>query len=147
MDWADRGRSGAGGLALLLSPVAGDSGESGHRARGLAHGTQIGRNPESFPDTHGSPLMGMGYAALAAALRDRVAGGEEAVPGATPGAFRSLLDANRWWFLLARCPDGTYAYQPNRDNAGYGPDSRLTASAVVALILSIPEGGLAILGD
>ena len=31
----------------------------------------IGEHPESFPDTHGSPVMGMGYAAMAANVDER----------------------------------------------------------------------------
>ena len=92
----------------------------------------IGDHPESFPDTHGSPTMGMAFAALAAHVE--------------PSAFRKLMDANRWWFTLSECTDGTFYYQPNRDNAGYGADSRLSASAVTALILSIPKNSLHLTG-
>jgi hypothetical protein len=56
------------------------------------------------------------------------------------------MDANRYWFALAQCGDGTFYYQPNRDNAGYGDDSRLSASAVTAFILTIPRRSLAITG-
>ncbi len=62
-----------------------------------------------------------------------------------PAAFRSLMDANCWWFALAECPDGSFYYQPNRDNAGYGPRGRLAASAVTAFVLSIPAGRLTLL--
>ena len=102
------------------------------RLRGRRHVAVIGAHPQSFPDTHGSPLMGMGYAAAAAAWDAQ--------------AFRSLMDANRWWFALAECPDGTFYYQPNRDNAGYGPRSRVLASAVTAFILGIPDHALALTG-
>ena len=44
------------------------------------------------------------------------------------------------------CADGTFYYQPNRDNAGYGADSRLKTSAVVALIFSIPKRSLCLTG-
>jgi hypothetical protein len=76
--------------------------------------------------------MGMVFTALAA--------------NTDPQAFRKLMDANRWWFVLSRCHDGTYYYQPNRDNAGYGNDSRLSASAVTALIFSIPKRSLHLTG-
>ncbi len=76
--------------------------------------------------------MGMGYAAAAASFDAK--------------SFRSLMDANRWWFVLAQCGDGSFYYQPNRDNAGYGADSRLSASAVTAFILSLSKGGLQISG-
>jgi len=127
-DWADMGRTGAAGLANLLSPYD----DKAYRKRAQAHALVIGEHPESFADTHGSPLMGMGYAALAA--------------NANPESFRRLMDANRWWFTLAECSDGSFYYQPNRDNAGYGGDSRLAASAVTALILSIPRRNLHVTG-
>ena len=63
-----------------------------------------------------------------------------------PASFRALMDANRWWFALAQCTDGTYYYQPNRDNAGYGGDSRMTASSVTAFMLLIPKRGLVMTG-
>jgi hypothetical protein len=88
----------------------------------------IGRHPQSFPDTHGSPAMGMAYTALGA--------------GVDPANFRKLMDANRWWFALAHCADGTCYYQPNRDNAGYGADARMTASSVTAFILPLPKRSL-----
>jgi len=127
-DWADMGRTGAAGIANLLSPYK----EGEYQKRARAHAKVIGLHPESFPDTHGSPIMGMGYAALAA--------------NAIDGSFRSLMDANRWWFILSQCHDGSFYYQPNRDNAGYGADSRLSATAVTAFIHSIPKRNLHLTG-
>lgn len=127
-DWADMGRTGAAGIALHLHPWP----DASIKARARKHSLVIGEHPLSFPDTHGSPIMGMGYAALAANV--------------DPANFRRLMDANRWWFTLAQCADGTFYYQPNRDNAGYGASSRLSASAVTAFILSIPKGALLITG-
>ena len=126
--WADMGRTGTAGLANLLSPYR----DSVYRERTLSHARVIGDHPESFPDTHGSPTMGMGYAAAAA--------------NADPKSFRRLMDANRWWFELAHCPDGSFYYQPNRDNAGYGSDSRMSATAVTAFVFSIPHRNLHITG-
>ena len=123
-NWADMGRTGAAGIANYLSPYK----EARYRERALRHARVIGSHPESFPDTHGSPLMGMGYAALAAFTDE--------------AAFRALMDSNRWWFVLAQCEGGSFYYQPNRDNAGYGSDSRVAASAVTAFILSLPQRGL-----
>lgn len=122
--WADMGRTGASGIAHWMSPYKSRE----HREHATAHAAIIGRHPESFPDTHGSPMMGMAYAALAAWHH--------------PASWRSLMDASRWWFTLAQCHDGTFYYQPNRDNAGYGGDSRSMPSAVVAFILSIPKANL-----
>jgi hypothetical protein len=127
-DWADMGRTGAAGVANRLAPYD----DERYAQRALAHAHVIGTHPESFPDTHGSPLMGMGYAALGAL--------------ADPRSFESLMAANRWWFVLARCPDGSFYYQPNRDNAGYGPHARVTASAVVAFLLAIPRRSLHLTG-
>ena len=123
-DWADHGRTGASAIAHWLSPYEGGP----HRARALRQANLIGEHPESFPDTHASPLMGMGWVALGASI--------------DPSSFRRLMDANRWWFVLAESHDGTFCYQPNRDNAGYGRDSRLQASATTALILTIPRRSL-----
>jgi len=125
--WADMGRTGASGIAHWLSPF------DEHRNMAKRHAVVIGEHPESFPDTHGSPLMGMGYAALAASVH--------------PASFERLMAANRWWFILAECPDGSFHYQPNRDNAGYGADARLAASAVTAFVLSIPQRGLVLTGS
>jgi len=127
-DWADMGRTGAAGIANALSPY----GEARYKEQGLAHARVIGTHPESFPDTHGSPIMGMGYAALGANV--------------DPRCFQSLMAANKWWFVLSQCPDGSFYYQPNRDNAGYGGDSRIAATAVTAFIFSIPKHSLHLTG-
>jgi hypothetical protein len=127
-DYADMGRTGAAGLANWLSPYA----DASYQERAKQHAACIGAHPDSFPDTHGCPTMGMAFTALAA--------------NANPEDFRRLMDANRWWFTLSECGDGTFYYQPNRDNAGYGGDSRLSASAVTALILSIAKRSLHLTG-
>ena len=127
-DWADQGRTGAAALANLLTPFS----DTKYRRRATLAIEQIGAHPESFPDTHGSPILGMGFAAAATRF--------------SQPNFRALMDANRWWFALAQCGDGSYYYQPNRDNAGYGADSRISASAATAFIFSIPEAKLVITG-
>lgn len=126
--WADLGRTGAAGIACWLGPYP----EARYRERALLHAKVIGQHPESFPDTHGSPLMGMAWAAVAAHV--------------DPESFRRLMDENRWWFALAQCADGSFCYQPNRDNAGYGDDARLAATAVVAFVLSVDKRSLVITG-
>lgn len=127
-NYADMGRTGASGVANFLAPYPGGE----YRKRALAHAKIIGEQPLSFPDTHGSPIMGMGYAAAAAHF--------------DPASFRRLMDANKWWFVLSQCCDGSFYYQPNRDNAGYGADSRVSASAVTAFIFSLPKKNLAVSG-
>lgn len=126
-DWADMGRTGATAVAFRLSPYGEEEVE-----RGLRHAALIGTHPESFPDTHGSPIMGMAFGAAGAA--------------GDPRALRKLMDANRWWFTLAQCTDGSFYYQPNRDNAGYGADSRIGATAATAFILSIARQNLRVTG-
>jgi hypothetical protein len=126
--WADLGRTGASALAHALAP----SPDPDARAFARRQTALIGQHPESFPDTHGSPPMGMAFAAVATAF--------------DPPSLRALMDANRFWFALSQCCDGSYYYQPNRDNAGYGADSRIVASAVTAFIFSIPERNLVLTG-
>ncbi len=122
------GRTGAAGIANFLSPYA----DPEYCKRAIAHAKVIGQHPQSFPDTHGSPPMGMAITALAANVE--------------PDSFRKLMDANRWWFTMAQCTDGSFYYQPNRDNAGYDSDARMTASSVVAFIFTIPKRNLVITG-
>ena len=126
--WADMGRTGAAAIANSLSPYP----DVSYRNRARLHSKIIGLHPQSFPDTHGSPAMGMAYSALGAHV--------------DPANFRKLMDANRWWFALAQCSDGTFYYQPNRDNAGYGSDARMTASSVTAFILVISKRSLVLTG-
>ena len=127
-DWADPGRTGAAGIANFLSPYP----EPVYKTRALLHSKVLGDHPQSFPDTHASPIMGMGYAALTANI--------------DPANFRRLMDANRWWFTMAQCPDGSFYYQPNRDNSGYGADSRMLATSVTAFIFTMPKHSLVITG-
>ena len=126
--WADMGRTGATGIANMLSPYP----QPVYRQRALAHARVMGLHPQSFPDTHAAPMMGMVYQCLGANVE--------------PQCFRSVMDANRWWFTLAQCHDGTFYYQPNRDNSGYGNTNRAMATAVVAFIYSIPRQSLVITG-
>ena len=67
---------------------------------------------------------------------------------ADPPSFRKLMDYNRWEFNLAHCPDGTFYYQPNRDNnpQDYAAAPRLAATAVNALILTVRYKQLQITG-
>jgi hypothetical protein len=127
-NWADMGRTGAAGIANFLSPYDGNA----YRERAMSHARVIGAHPQSFPDTHGSPMMGMAYAALAASV--------------DADSFRKLMDNNRWWFTMAHCTDGSFYYQPNRDNSYYGSDSRTLASSVTAFILTISKRGLVMTG-
>jgi len=127
-EWADMGRTGAAGIACFLAPTYSES----YLSLARKHTDIIGKHPQSFPDTHASPPMGMGYEALGANL--------------DPKNFRKLMDANRWWFTMAQCGDGTFYYQPNRDSSGYDSSARMTASSVVAFIYTIPKRNLVITG-
>jgi hypothetical protein len=124
-DWADMGRTGATGIAFLAHP-------HGEKGRSQIYSNVIGQHPQSFPDTHASPPMGMGFEALAA--------------NTDPANLRKLMDANRWWFTMAQCGDSTFYYQPNRDNSGYDSSARMSASCVVAFIFTMPNRNLVITG-
>jgi hypothetical protein len=128
--YADMGRTGAAALAHYLSP---SGGKVYHDYAKLA-AQCIGDHPKTFPDTHGSPLLGMAWTALGAAV--------------DPPSFRKLMDHNRWSLSLAHCPDGTFYYQPNRDNNAqdYSSAPRLAATAATALILSIKNRKLQMTG-
>jgi hypothetical protein len=65
-----------------------------------------------------------------------------------PPSFRKLMDHNRWAFSLSQCPDGTFYYQPNRDNnpQDYAAAPRLSATAATALILTIKQKQLQMTG-
>ena len=129
--WADMGRTGSAALANALCPYEG----ARFRRQALRHARVIGEHPETLPDTHGSPIMGMGYTALGAFI--------------DPPSFRKMMDKNRWWFTLAHCSDGTFYFQPNRDyNASdfTSGRSRISASAVVALIFSAKKKNLYLTG-
>ena len=125
-NWADMGRTGASSIAHLMSPFR------EHKKLAKKHIAIMSEQPDSFPDTHASPLMGMGYGALGTFGNQK--------------AFKSLMASNRWWFLLSECPDGTFSYQPNRDSNGYGNASRLLATATTAFILSLPQENLVMTG-
>ncbi|HUS90640.1 MAG TPA: DUF6288 domain-containing protein, partial [Phycisphaerae bacterium] len=96
--YADMGRTGAAAMAHHLSLTGGKP----YRDYALLCARCIGDHPKTFPDTHGSPILGMVWTALGAAV--------------DKASFRKLMDHNRWSFALAHCPDGTFYYQPNRDN-------------------------------
>lgn len=123
-NYADMGRTGTAAVANMIVD------DEAHRAAALKHARCIGDNPDTFPDTHGSPLLGMAFTALGAA--------------ADPQALRDLFDANRWHFALSHCPDGTFYYQPNRDNNAqdFHAAPRLSATAATALILCLERRSL-----
>ena len=129
-DWADMGRTGSSGLANHLSPYK----EKKYKKRALAHAQIIGKHPQSFPDTHGSPIMGTGFTALCANTDNK--------------SFRKLMDNNKWWFILSQCHDGTFYYQPNRDNnpMHYKSSSRVSASGLVALVFAARNKNLYMTG-
>lgn len=121
-NWADMGRTGTTAIAFAMSPF------KEHAGKALKYANLIGEHPESFPDTHASPIMGMALGALGAYPSEQ--------------AFRKLMESNHWWFTMSHCTDGSFYYQPNRDNAGYGYTTRTHVNAVVAFILSLSKGAL-----
>lgn len=128
--YADMGRTGASALAHYLYPTE----REGFNAFRQLNAECIGNHPDTFIDTHGCPLLGMVWTALGAAT--------------DPPSFRKLMDHNRWAFSLSQCPDGTFYYQPNRDNnpQDYAAAPRLAATAATALILAIERKQLQITG-
>jgi len=128
--YADMGRTGASALAHYLYPTDRED----FKAFGKLNAECIGNHPDTFIDTHGCPLLGMVWTALGAAT--------------DPPSFRKLMDHNRWAFSLSQCPDGTFYYQPNRDNnpQDYAAAPRLSATAATALILTIPRRQLQMTG-
>lgn len=123
--YADMGRTGAAVLAHAL-----DAKEGGYKEFALRSARCIGEHPDTFSDTHGSPILGMVWTAFGAAQ--------------DPASLRKLLDENRWWFTLSQCSDGTFYYQPNRDNnpQDYTAAPRLSATSAAALILTLPKRNL-----
>ena len=127
--YADLGRTGGAAVAHALNPF----GDPAMAAYALKAAHCIAQNNNTFPDTHGSPILGMAWTALGAAI--------------DPPSLRQLMDDHRWYFELAHCPDGTFYYQPNRDNnpQDFTAAPRLSASAAVALIYSIKHRSLRIM--
>lgn len=123
--YADMGRTGASSIAHRIAGV---------REVAIANAQCIGEHPMTLPDTHGSPLLGMAWTALGALSDEQ--------------SFRKLMDHNRWYFALAHCHDGTFYYQPNRDNNAqdFYSGSRLSATATNAFILSAKYRRLRVTG-
>jgi len=126
--YADMGRTGVSALAHRASRV------EGHAAIAARNAACIGVHPDTLPDTHACPLIGVAWSALGAAVDEQ--------------HLRSLLDENRWYFALCRTPEGHFYYQPNRDNTAqdYAAAPRLSAIATFALVLSLQHRGLVITG-
>jgi len=118
--YADMGRTGITALAHHVSPVGGKE----YREFALLTAGCIGNYPKTFPDTHGSPLLGLTWTGLGAL--------------ADPVQFRKLMDYNRWHFAMAHTPEGNFYYQPNRDNnpQDYSAGPRINATAANALVLT-----------
>ncbi len=128
--YADMGRTGASAVAHYVDA----SGSPKFTSFSKLTAQCIGKNPDTFTDTHGSPLLGLVWTGLGAAT--------------DPASLRLLMDHNRWAFSLSQCADGSFYYQPNRDNnpQDYTAAPRLAATAATALVLSIKEKKLQITG-
>lgn len=128
--YADMGRTGGAALAHAL----GMQQEEEWSEQASLHATCIGRFWKTFPDTHGSPILGVVFTALGAAVDDE--------------AIRSLLDNNKWFFVLSECEDGSCVYMPNRDGTpqDYAAAPRLSATAAIALVLALKDRQLYITG-
>ena len=124
--YADMGRTGIGAVAHGLDRMMG----SAYEKFAVKLANCIGDNPDTFIDTHGSPIWGTGWTAVGAAFDQE--------------AFRKLMDYNKWHWNLSHCHDGTFYYQPNRDSnpQDYGSNSRISATAMTAMVLSIGNRNL-----
>jgi len=128
--YADMGRTGIAAIAHNVNPVGGQM----FIERAKLHATCIGKHYKTFHDTHGSPLLGMAWTSLGAAV--------------DPVSYRTLMDNNKWLINLSQNPDGTFYYQPNRDNnpQAYGAGPRITATCTMSLILAMKFRSLSIMG-
>lgn len=128
--YADMGRTGASAVAHFVDAAANPKFTSFSKRNAQC----IGEHPDTFIDTHGCPLLGVVWTGLGAAT--------------DPASLRKLMDHNRWAFSLSQCSDGSFYYQPNRDNnpQDYTAAPRLAATAATALVLSIKEKKLQITG-
>jgi hypothetical protein len=127
--WADMGRTGCTAIANNLASYKGNK---YNKRRDLIVNDMLSVNVKSFPDTHGSPVLGMGWQAMAT--------------GINAEGLKKLMTYHKWYFNLAHNPDGSFYYQPNRDNAGYDSNARKKMTATVAFILSLKNKNLHISG-
>ena len=128
--YADMGRTGMSAIAHSVSPKGGQA----FLEIAARNAQCIGEHPQTFIDTHGSPILGIGWTAVGAATR--------------PEALRRLMDYNRWFFNLSANPNGTFYYQPNRDSndQDYATGNDLPGTVAVALALSVKYKSLRIMG-
>lgn len=128
--YADMGRTGISTIAHAVSPVGG----SAYVDYALRSAKCIGTYPKTFADTHGSPILGIGWTAVGASI--------------DPDALRQLMDYNAAFINLMHCPDGTFYYQPNRDGnpQDFTADPRLSATAAMALTFSVRYRSLRMMG-
>ncbi len=127
-DWSANGRTGTSALAYFMANYK----EASYRQRALRYSQHSGNHPQSFPDTHASPEMGMLLQALGTYT--------------DPPSFRKLMDANKWWFALAQTPQKSFYYSPARDITEPSTDFRFSATCVAALVFSLPNKNLYISG-
>ncbi|MCU0608572.1 MAG: DUF6288 domain-containing protein [Chitinispirillaceae bacterium] len=132
-DYADMGRTGVSALAHYFAPFS----DIKYKERAKLNARCIGYDNrfKSFPDTHGSPHLGMIVTAMGVHISD-------------DQGFRNLMDYHRWWFSLAQTHEGNqFVGQPSRDAGGsYGYGSRISASAVAALVLAAKNKTLVLTG-
>jgi len=128
------GRSGA---TILAHQVTGQGGRwANYVERGGRYLFEKVGMETGIPDTHASPMIGVLWSCLGA-------------HASSEKAHRKVMDYMRWWFTMARCHDGTFVAQPNRDSAqgdyAFMP-TRIWNSSIVGLILAVKTGRLRTLG-
>lgn len=127
VDSGDWGRTGVSVLGFLAS-----NGDAHYLNRCVDY---IHKHPKWFPEAHGSTGMGIQWSAIALAR-------------AAPATFRDVMDYHRWYWALARCPDGSFVAQPRRNDAScdYYLLPRDWMTATIGLILAIKDARLRIMG-
>lgn len=87
-------------------------------------------------DCHADSVLGVNWGLIGV----NVSGDEKAI--------RQMMDYNKAWLNMARCHDGSFVALPGRDmyDKGYYMSSRLHLTATMALVFSIEQPKLAILG-
>lgn len=129
-DWYDQGRAGATALANFLCNYP----EPKYQQRANLISSQVGTNNAFYADTHASAEIGMIWGAAGA--------------HAQPAAFSKLMNDWKWFFNLAHNPDGSFHFQPTRENYSLGnTNPRVSMSMIMAFVFSLHKKNLRISGS
>ncbi|QTN33804.1 hypothetical protein HZ994_16285 [Akkermansiaceae bacterium] len=126
--------SGRQGLALIAHRLAGDTEVNNDYIKVVSHGLSDSR--KYLNDAHADSVLSVCWGLLGA----NVSGDAK--------ALRDMMDYNKAWLNMARCHDGSFVALPGRDmyDKGYYMSSRLHLTATMALVFSMDEPKLRMLG-